>query len=66
MCEKIGFRTQRAANTIKNLIRKTSRKKTVPFRSYFCDHCKKWHLTSKHKRKINYECIRSPHSGDSL
>lgn len=63
MCEKIGFRTEKDANTVKNLVRKTSRKKTVPFRSYFCKACKRWHLTSKHKRKTIYERIRFTYSG---
>lgn len=30
MCEKIEFKTEREANTIKNLIKKTSRKKKNP------------------------------------
>lgn len=31
MCEKIEFKTEREANTIKNLIKKTSKKKESRF-----------------------------------
>lgn len=58
MCEKVGFCTEKTANTTKNLIRKTSRKKQIPYRAYFCTKCGQWHLTSKHKPKYKHEHLR--------
>jgi hypothetical protein len=54
-CSKIQYDSKRDAQTHLNYIKgakyqkgiRRKRKHKIPLRSYYCDECKKWHLTSK-------------------
>ncbi len=49
---KKGFSSQKDANTSIKTIRNHSKTKyEIPVRSYLCDICKSWHLTSRHEKE---------------
>lgn len=45
-CTKAKFATEEYANLHIQKSLKTSSRKVVPCRSYFCPHCSTWHITS--------------------
>ncbi len=49
---KKGFSSQKDANTSIKTIRNNSKTKhEIPIRSYLCDICKSWHLTSRYEKE---------------
>jgi len=54
-CGKMGYISEKAANTAKNTIKKNTRtaQNTLPHRAYFCTECNWWHLT--HFRKGEFK-----------
>lgn len=46
-CHKTKYANESEANKDVERIRKTSTRSNVPIRSYFCQICSGWHLTSK-------------------
>lgn len=56
-CLKRRFRDSKGANFTLHRLQNTSERDKVPTRSYYCVHCKGWHLTSQtdtNRKETNY------------
>jgi len=49
-CTKTKFATQKQADYFINKLQRTSTRQSVPLRSYLCQHCFSWHLSSSEQR----------------
>jgi len=58
-CKKVSFANELFANAYIDKLKKTSVRRLKPVRSYLCENCLNWHLTSiegtEIKRQIEYE-----------
>jgi hypothetical protein len=55
-CKKVSFCDERYADEYISKLNKTSKRKLKPVRSYLCDKCLTWHITSI--EQINYKLPR--------
>ena len=51
MCGKSCYDSKKQAITVINYIRRNKNRKKFPVRSYFCNKCNAWHITSEEKEK---------------
>lgn len=51
-CKKVRYATEQFAREDVKRIQKKSTRDKVPYRAYFCDECRAWHLTSQKDWKI--------------
>jgi hypothetical protein len=49
ICAKVRYANEKYANEALKKIRATSSRSKIPTRSYLCNRCKAWHLTSETK-----------------
>lgn len=52
MCGKKIYDSKKTAQSMINFIKKKKTRKRLPKRSYFCDDCKGWHITSEITNKL--------------
>src|SRR5438477_1959570 len=50
-CSKVKFRTETDADLHIAKLKRTSNRSKIPKRSYLCEHCNSWHLTSTDKNE---------------
>ena len=50
-CKKVSFADEKFAQTYIDKLHKTSNRRLIPVRSYLCEKCLLWHLTSIESRE---------------
>lgn len=45
-CKKVGYDSKKLAKESLNWIKRHKHKEKYPVREYWCEYCRKWHLTS--------------------
>jgi len=51
-CKKVSFINENYANSYIKKLKKTSNRDIKPVRSYLCEDCLKWHLTSIQSNEV--------------
>ena len=51
-CNKIRYPTKKDATSTIKYIKQNANRKKIPVRSYFCEECKTWHMTSQPTNNI--------------
>lgn len=54
-CSKTKFSTEENAKFYVEKLKKTSTRNKVPIRTYLCEHCLQWHLTSANNEETRIE-----------
>lgn len=52
-CKKVSFSDEESAEYYIEKLQRTSKRKKKPVRSYLCEKCFNWHLTSKRKNQVD-------------